>query len=406
MSSPAAADGTVPLGDIAPNGSRQLGRRSAVCWAGDAVVAGLDDGTVVAFEAGTLEERWRHEGGDGSVVSLAPFAGSVLAGERGADGAVRLHDGDTGAVRWRYHTADDVGEPQKDSRFFLPFVADAVTSDGAAYVAALRYERGPDGERSFQSVVYAFAPDGRVRWRHGTDASPVSLSVRGDRVAVAFNRCPGDDRDGVQVLDPADGGVRWRWDPPGDGQRRVGDVSLVEDGLAVASHADYRVYLLGGDGVRWAIDLGRPVERGDETVYSYPNHVHATGDGAVFVTGNTFPEEGRETDVRHPREHTVVGVSPGGEVRWETATGGFAHGIATEGDRVAVPVAQHFRDRDPSVHGVVEVEASTGLVHRETTAGVATAAALGPSLAVVEEAVEYHDEGEHRGAYRLHVPGR
>jgi hypothetical protein len=34
------------------------------------------------------------------------------------------------------------------------------------------------------------------------------------------------------------------------------------------------------------------------------------------VTGNTYPVEGRETDSRHPREHSAIGVSPEREQRW------------------------------------------------------------------------------------------
>lgn len=446
---------SVSLGSIDPAGSRQLGRRSSVCLRGDAVVAGLDDDSVVAFGADSVEERWRYDGAataaesgtTGSVVSLVPFADGILAGERSPAGEVRLHDADTGAVRWRHRSADDVGEAQKETRFFLPFVVDAAVAGDRAYVAARRYERDSDGERTFQSVVYAFAPDGELDWRYRTDASPISLDVDrdvsgegsadggsgdtaagsggadGGRVAVAFNRCPGADRDGVVVLDAASGQVRRRWDPPGDGDRRAGDVSLVDGGFAVASHADFRGYLLDVDGVRWRVDLGRPVERatqraadgasdeqserraqGGETVYAYPNHVHATDDGVVFLTGNTYPEEGRETDVRHPNEHTAVGVAPTGDRRWSATVGGFVHGTAIDGSALLAPVAQHFRDRDPAAHGLRRFDAVAGTTATRQVPGVVTAAAVdGDRIVAVEEPVSYHDDESVRGAYRLRV---
>lgn len=419
---------SVDLGSVDPAGSRQLGRRSGVCFGNDTVVVGLADGSVVAFDTETLDERWRNEdisedgdaaatgGASGSIVSLIPFADGVLAGERGPDGDVRLLDADTGTERWRYRSADDVGEPAKRTRFFQPFVVDAIADDRRAYAAARRYERGPDGDRTFESVVYAFETDGAVAWRYETDASPISLDVRDGIVAVGCNRCPGTDADGLVVLDADTGAVTHRWDPRGDGERRVGDVSLTQDGIAVASHADYRGYFLdGGDhggggergrddeSVRWAVDLGRPVDRGEETVYAYPNHVRATGDGVVFVTGNTYPEDGRETDARHPTEHAAVGVGRDGAVRWESSVGGFVHGVATDGDRLAVPSAQHFRERDPDAHALHGFDVADGRTTTRPTSGIVTAAAVRDGrVAAVEEPVAYHDENDVRGSYRLH----
>jgi hypothetical protein len=324
--------------------------------------------------------------------------------ERGPAGEVRLHGSD-GRVRWRYRTADDVGEATKDTRFFLPFVADLAADGEAVYAAARRYERGRDGSRTFESVVYAFEAGGGVRWRYRTDASPISLDVSDGRVAVGYNRCPGDHQRGLVVLDAGTGEERGSWDPGNDGQRRVGDVSLLDDGLVVTSHGDYRGYRLDADcEPAWAADLATETRVGEETLYAYPNHVHATDAGVCFVTGNTYPEEGRETESRHPDEHTAFGYAPDGKRRWTAPVSGFASGIGTDGDRVAVPVAQNFRERDAAVHGCRIVDVREGEQSGFGTAGVATAAALaGGTLAVVEEPVVYHDEGERRGAYRLHL---
>lgn len=422
---------SLDLGDLDPAGSRQLGRRSAVCVIDGAVVAGLADGTLVATDPETGEVRWRHDTdeGAGSVVSLVPFAGGVLAGARGTAGELRLHDADTGSLRWRYRTTDDVGEPDRETRFLRPFVVDiAVSGDSdadadVAYVASRRYERGEegDGERVFRSVVLAIDSEGRVRWRFRADASPISLTLREaaerSRLAVGYNRCPGDHREGLVVLDAESGERAWSWDPPGDGDRRVGDISWLPDGrLVAASHADYRGYVLaprsgaGKDTVQGRIDLGRPVERDDETVYAYPNHVHATADGAVFLVGNTYPEAGRETAARHPNEHAAVGVAVGGDggaeggtERWSADVGGFVHGVATRENRLLVPVAQHFRERDASVHAVRALDIDEGPTWTERVEGVATATALdGDRVAAIEEPVAYHDDGVERGAYRLH----
>jgi outer membrane protein assembly factor BamB len=401
---------SVTLGPADPGGSRHRGRRCAVALSDERVVVGAADGSLRGLDRETLTEVWRRGGGGGNVVSATTLVDGIAVGERGPRGAVHTYDR-AGDLRWRYDTAEDVGDPQKDTRFFLPFVVDAVQDGERVYAAARRYERRgdrPEGERRhFESVVYALAGDGTVDWRYRTDASPIGLAVRGDRLAVAYNRCTGSHQQGLVVLD-TDGEERWTWDPGTDGQRRVGDVSLLEDGAVVTCHGDYCGYALGEGGrVRWRAALATPRELDGERVYAYPNHVHATAEGALFVTGNTYPEEGRETAVLHPEEHTAFGYGPDGERRWTAPVGGFASGIDAEGGVVAVPCAQNFRRRDTGSHACRLFDVRDG--HRETVdaAGVVTAAAIDErTVAAVEEPVVYHDEGTEHGSHRLHVVGR
>ncbi|QZY04709.1 transcriptional regulator (plasmid) [Halobaculum roseum] len=449
----------VSLGDVDPCGSRQRGRRSAVALTDDLVVVGTTDGDLRAFERGAGNgddavgpERWRRSGEE-AVVAMTPFDGDVLAGTRGERGTIVLIDAD-GTERWRVDGAADVGPPAKETRFWLPFVAALATDGSRAYAAVRRYERrdtaddstaddadgeeGEDGEddadgsdgpvRRFESAVYAFDPDGTVRWKYAARASPIALATDGDRVAVSYNRCPEPEahRDGLVVLDAEHGDERLRWDPryaadaaaPAEADRAVGDVALTPDGYAVTSHADRRGYLLDGDGsVTARLDLGATVEReptgetddGEpERVYAYPNHVIANDGVVAFVLGNTFPEAGRETAARHPAEHTAVGVSPDGTERWRASVGGFAHQVASADGTLAVPTAQHFRDRDPAVHGVRLLDLADGSTTTLRTDGVATAVGVAEAgVAAVEEPVTYHDGvADGHGAYRLHGWGR
>ena len=386
---------TVGLGELDPCGSRQAGRRSGVTMSDEGAIAGLADGSVRAFDRSGAE-RWAL-GGEGSAITLVPFAGGVLVGERSARGAIRFVT--DGEERWRVEAASAIGEPTKETRFFLPMVVDAVASDGTAYVAARRYERR-DGGRHFESAVYAIDPNGDIRWRYDADASPISLAPLDGGVAVAYNRCPGDHDDGLVALG-TEGETSWRWDPDRSETRRVGDVATMGGDVVVTSHADYRGYRLADGEELWRVDLGRPRSGGDE-VYTYPNHVAASEAGIVFVTGNSFPKEGRETDERHPNEQSAFGHAPDGERRWRADIGGFCHEIARDGGRTLAPVAQHFRDRDPSVHGFRLLDAADGLVSAERTDGICTAAALdGDRVALVEEPVRYHDDGRVRGEYAL-----
>jgi outer membrane protein assembly factor BamB len=394
----------VSLGEVAPARSRHAGRRSTVVLTEKMIVAGTATGDVLAFDWETLDERWRVETANEqtSVVSAEPFSGGVAIGERSPVGEIRIHDIHTGECHWRYATADDAGSPQKESRFFLPFVVAVETDGDRLYAAARRYERHGDG-RSFTSIVYAFDADGDVIWTYETDASPIALDVRDRRIAVAYNRCPGSHQRGLVVLDTETGAEQYNWDPGTDGQRRVGDLSLFEDGVVVASHGDYRGYCLGVDGTeQWSVDPAVPKNIDGETLYAYPNHVHATADGAVFITGNTYSTDGRETKSLHPGEHTVFGYTLDGEEVWSGSAGGFASGVGRDGNHLAVPGAQHFRTRDAAAHGFRAFDVVTGGFAAVTTEGIVTAAALDDGMiAAMEEPVVYHDERRRRGEYRL-----
>ncbi|SEP18043.1 Outer membrane protein assembly factor BamB, contains PQQ-like beta-propeller repeat [Halogranum amylolyticum] len=400
----ALARRTVELGEVTPARSRHAGRRSAVTFVDELVVTGRATGDVLAHDRTTLGERWSSgtETEETAIVSAEQFGDGVVVGERGPEGSLRCYDAETGSLRWQYATATDVGTHQKPSRFFFPFVVDIVSDGDRLYVASRRYER--DGERrSFTSVVYAFDEAGDVVWTYETDASPISVDADGHRLGVAYNRCPGTHQRGLVVLDARTGAVQYEWDPGTDGQRRVGDVSLVDDGVVVASHGDYCGYRLRDGGVeQWCVDIATPTTVDGETLYAYPNHVHATTDGVVFLTGNTYSTDGRETASLHPGEHTAFGYSPDGERLWTASVGGFTNELGVDGDRVAVPGAQHFRTRDAEVHGLRTFTTDTGPQDGFETDGIVTAVALdGETFVAVEEPVVYHDEATERGSYRL-----
>lgn len=391
------------LGEVDPAGSRQLGRRSTVEITDDRIVVGTASGDVIAFDH-RLDQQWHSTDGSASLVASAALDGNTLVGERGPAGSIRCYETETGDLRWAYDTSADIGEPQQETRFFLPFIADIVTDGDRWYVAARRYERVEES-RTFRSVVYAVDQDGTIAWRYETDASPISLDAGQERLAVAYNRCPGDHQCGLVVLDSETGAERLTWDPGTPGGRRVRDVSLLPDGVVVASHGDYCGYRLDDRGGEcWRLPLATPEFIDGETVYAYPNHVHATEAGLVFVTGNTYPEDGRETEARHPNEHAALGVTPSGDRTWQASVDGFTHTIATSGDRVAVPGAQHFRDRDATAHGLGLFDVAGGPVRTTDASGVVTATALDTDLVgCVEEPVAYHDDEQVRGSYRLRI---
>ncbi|SFC10098.1 Outer membrane protein assembly factor BamB, contains PQQ-like beta-propeller repeat [Halobiforma haloterrestris] len=404
------------LGDIEPARTRHMRTRSAVRVSDEGIFAGTRDGTVTAYGRDSLEPQWSATH-PGRPVGIATLEGAdertVIVAGRGERGAIVAYDAETGDSRWRYDAAEDVGDPADTGVFALPYVV-ALESDGdgGLYAAARRYERDGD-ERRWESVVYAFGADGTVRWRYGTDASPIAIDLDtaegADRVAVAYNRCPGRHDNGLVVLGAETGDLAWTWDPGTDGERRVGDVSLEGGRAAVASHGDKRGYLLESGGAeRWRVDLAVETEIGAETLYAYPNHACLADGTVAFATGNTYAEEGRGTEHRHPNEHRLAVVdAETGDPLWDADLGGFVNGLASDDGTLVAPCAQNFRVRDPDTHAVrwfdLESE-SGGAAGTERFDGIAAAAAIHDgTIAAIEEPVEYHDEGETRGEYALHV---
>ncbi|AGB39945.1 outer membrane protein assembly factor BamB family protein [Natronococcus occultus] len=396
-----------PLGEIESAGSRQLWARSSVELTDDAVVVGQWDGTVTAFDRGSLAPRWEltHPG---RPASLAVVDDALVVGGRGEDGTVAAYALASGDRRWILDAATDVGRPATDRLFDLPSVlAFAVDAEaGTLYAAARRYERDGD-QRRWHSVVYALESDGAVRWRYETDASPIALSLADerDRLAVGYNRCAGGHNDGVVVLDAATGEPDWTWDPGTDGDRRVGDVSFADGALAVASHGDKRGYVLEADGTeRWGVDLAIETDVGDETLYAYPNHVYANDGRVAFVTGNTYPVDGRATASHHPNEHRIAAFDADGDSLWDASVRGFVHELATEGDAIVAPCAQNFRVRDPRTHALRRFDLAAGEDGQHRIDGIVTAAAVDDDLiAEIEAPVEYHDEGRRHGEYAVLV---
>lgn len=393
------------LGGIEPARSRHMWTRSSVALAGDLAVVGTWDGRITAFDP-ALEARWEAHHPESAVVATA-VDGRVVVGGRGEEGTVAAYHLASGEREWSYRTAGDVGSPAGEGVFERPYVV-AVASDdrGRIYAAARRYEREGD-EGRWESAVLAFDDDGGVRWGYETDASPIALAAGDGRLAVGYNRCMGSHDVGLAVLDPDSGTVRWEWDPGTEGDRRVGDVAVDGDRIAVASHGDKRGYLLGPGGEeRWRVELATETEIDGERLYAYPNHAHADGGRVAFVTGNTYAVGSRETENRHPNEHRIVAFGPDGDPLWEGDVGGFVHGVATDGDRIVVPSAQNFRIRDPETHGVRRFDLADGEQGIEQTEGIATAAAVdGGTVAAIEEPVAYHDGDDVLGGYAFHRYG-
>ncbi|WP_290813876.1 PQQ-binding-like beta-propeller repeat protein [Halovivax sp.] len=430
-----ALEAVVDLGELDPARSRHMWRRSGVLVRNGLVVVGTWNGEVAAFDVETeadgaggaddvaidgdafaRSERWRRSF-DAHPVTLAEAGDAIVVGCRGGAGTVAALGPEGGGERWAYDGTADVGESTSDGVFYWPYVV-AVADDptGGCFAAVRRYERDGD-DRRWHSAVLAFDADGAVRWRYETDASPIAIDrdAAGERLAVGYNRCFADHQHGLVVLDAATGEVAWDWDPGTEGDRRVGDVAFDRetDALAVTSHGDYCGYVFDPDGgtdargtgrERWRVELATERELEGQTLYAYPNHAYAHDGRVAFVTGNTYARENRETETRHPDEHTGFGYDADGERRFTADTGGFVHELAADGSSLVLPSAQNFRVRDAETHAIRRLDLDTGCVDVAPTDGIVTAAATdGELVAAIEEPIVYHDDGRTLGSYALHV---
>lgn len=190
----------------------------------EAFVERHSDGGIFALEAGTGEHQWTFgkSGGLSSYTDLAVddaiYAGwgdDALGNGTGSIHAIEFD----GTERW----GNDIG-----SVYHRPRLA-----NGAVYVGS------DDG------VVRAFeTADGSERW--ATDFSEDEIEIALGMPVAAVDDSVIVTSGTLIALDPADGGVRWRYGDPDDG---ISDAT-VRDGVVYAADRDAVVALEAGDR-RW-----------------------------------------------------------------------------------------------------------------------------------------------------------
>lgn len=343
-------------------------RRSAprLAVAGALVVVARRDGTVTAFEDDTLEPRWTIStpGRIREIDVLEDVA--VVATDREGTATIAAYALADGRRRWRY----DVPDSAEDGSGAPRVVALESDTRDRSYAAVRRVG---DGGRS--GTVLAFDRDGRVRWRYGTDASPVALDAaeRGDRLAVGYDRCPGAHDNGLVVLGTDAGELAWTWDPGTAGDRRVSDVSFDGDAVAVASCGDGRGYLLEDGGAeRWRVVLG--------TETAVPTRAYAHDGRAAFVT---------ETAARREPDHRITTFHGEASPLWTAPGRGSVDGLATDGDVLVVLCSGVSNVETRSVR---RFGLETGSVEAVGLEGDVTAAAIGRgTIAMIERSRSFRD---------------
>lgn len=152
--------------------------------AGDAVFAGLRDGTVLAVEAASGTQVWDYDAG--SEVTGEPVAveGTVYVGTH--DGTVVALDAYSGQERWSF--TSDAG------------IHEAGDMAAVAFTSAIGDERVYVAFRKGQTRLYAVDHDnGTQVWARKTEVEPAAPVLAGGTLYVSGN-----------AYDPSSGDVRWR----------------------------------------------------------------------------------------------------------------------------------------------------------------------------------------------------
>jgi outer membrane protein assembly factor BamB len=265
------------------------------------VIAGAKDGTVLAVDARTGQQRWQFKAGGPVGNSAAAANGLVFVGDTHS---VFGLDAATGIQKW-------VAEvPSKESR--------PVVVDGVVYTASIGGVVGLDGATGTKvwqwtgpkdvaatvgpiadGVAYVMAGDGRLyaidikssteRWHVQTISTNVGYAeVVGKTVYVATTGqdVPGPEGE-LYAIERASGAIRWRFRTPSGGQINAGPV---KDGIIYANAEQDGLYALRDDRTTatalWRVDTPRsywpPALVGDSVYQQRADGsigVYATSDG-------------------------------------------------------------------------------------------------------------------------------
>jgi outer membrane protein assembly factor BamB len=299
-----------------------------------AVIAGVvyvadGGGGVEAYEAATGSVRWKVSLGNPVNTSPAIGGGLLVVGD-GAGDVVALDIRD-GSRRWIYSTAGEV----RSSAAIVDGVVYVGSADGNLYALNLTtgekrwaFDAGGAVTRSpavDAGIVYVGAAggtlsavditSGRLRWQRALGPGQIAAPAVANGLVVAASGL--DDLTAPHslfVLDALSGDVRQRFSaPPGEL-------------LVIAALADGSVFVAGGDGYVYAVDLGTGA-----LLWTFDGHgsLGAQHESVDALAGATLYVAGGDQAVYSVDAHTGTQV-------WRQEVTGQPDGIAVVGDRAYI----------------------------------------------------------------------
>lgn len=374
----------------------------------------------------------------------------LYAGEQSPDGFLYCLEGLTGKEIWKYRTADDVGQGNRESDkrhaiYNLPGIYHLAATPKGDAVAVCTYGRYVADEYLHDCLVYRFdGQTGRVLWRwpentcfpHGITWVGNSFNAR--TLALMSFSTLGPDRDHtgffrgrLYCLDGKGGKVKWDYQvlPLAPYYNRVSTwqgVSVSPDGNYVtAGLNDGRVIFFEANGSRagepiWVRKPGAPVMVGDVPVASPVSYTAMTDKAVYCVTpGTTIPLSSGRSRGKAPAPHPGAGYlrayGLAGELLWQYKTRGSSQGIFACPDHklAAIAISQNRTDKDLNEFGFVLFDtgrkggSNQKLIYHFATEGPcffqADIAGNGLFAAVTEMPLSLDEGKKVHGSYRVHI---
>jgi len=271
------------------------------------LIAGTNDGRLVALDARTGETRWDKPFGNEQIhVAIASMDGLVFAADPSAIHALEIT---TGRERWS-RSLDALTGPRLDTvdgTVYIGLTGGVVGFDALSGDEVWRWQDAPSDVLITpgpfaDGVGYFAAGDGRVYavdigkrdvlWAVQTSSTAIaSGQVVGDTFYVSTNQEEGREPVGeIYAVDRAIGDVRWRFRAPSGLQLAQGPF---KDGVLYASGVQDGIWALRDDGenatVLWHVDAPAahwPMTMVDDTLYEARTDgsvgAYSTADGALL----------------------------------------------------------------------------------------------------------------------------
>jgi outer membrane protein assembly factor BamB len=267
-------------------------------------------GALIAFDATTGVEQWRHTMAATEAYSPVVANGSVYVNSM--DGSISALDGRTGAVRWRTPLGnfDGFGSPASpavadgivytanndgvlyalnadsgDVKWVAPtkgnLLQTPVISDGVVYAAASLVSEDERASQQ-QGWLAAFnASDGKALWTRDIGSQPYSsVAVANGHVFLAA----GVDRPSFVAYDAATGNIAWTLSDAGNA---AFSPSVAGDTIYTGSNANNRLYALDATTgqERWAVELSGSVVGPPAVIDGMV--IASTRDGRLYAIGGS-----------------------------------------------------------------------------------------------------------------------